>query len=91
MISDTVKLRNELIEYGYTDVVIFENPGFVDAFIGLSTDNRAVYDFDLMVACLMEEDSMTEEEAIEFIEYNTIRSLPYYENAPIIVRRLPVI
>lgn len=88
MIGETVKLRETLINEGYNDVVIFENPGYVDAFMGISTDNRAVYDFDKMVACLEEEDGMTEEEAIEFIEYNTIRSLPYYDNAPIIVRPL---
>lgn len=41
-----------------------------------------------MVSCLMENDDMTEEEAVEFIEYNTIRSLPYYDEAPIIVRPL---
>ena len=34
----------------------------------------------------MEADNITEEEAIDFIDYNTIRSLPYYgENAPIIM------
>jgi len=28
---------------------------------------------------------MEEIEAIEYIEFNTIRSLPYYDNAPIIM------
>ena len=32
----------------------------------------------------MNEDSMTEEEAVEFIDYNTIRTLPYIPNAPIV-------
>ena len=86
MISDTVQLREELISLGYEGVVVFENPSYVNAFLGVSTDNRAVYDFEKMIGCLMEEDSMTEDEAIELIEYNTIRSLPYYENAPIIFK-----
>lgn len=90
MIGDTVQLRERIINNGYNDVVIFENPGYVDAFIGISIDNRAVYDFNKMVACLMESDDMTEEEAMEFIEYNTIRSLPYYDDAPIIVRPLDI-
>jgi uncharacterized protein (DUF1015 family) len=48
-----------------------------------------IYDFDLMVQHLMETDSMTEEDAIEFIEYNTIRACPYFgDNAPIILRKL---
>ena len=38
-----------------------------------------------MVEHLMEEDEMEEEEAIEFIDYNTIRALPYMgDNVPII-------
>lgn len=86
MMSDTVQLREDLLSLGYDGVVIFENPSYVDAFIGVTINNQAVYDFDKMVRCLMEEDSMTEEEAIEFIEYNTIRSLPYYDNAPIIFK-----
>jgi len=36
----------------------------------------------------VDEDGMTEEEAMEFIDYNTIRALPYYESAPIILYRL---
>ena len=33
----------------------------------------------------MNEDGMSEEEAADFISYNTIRSLPYYPGSPIIV------
>ena len=79
----------ELIEdCGYEDVVIFENPSFNDAFIGISEDNRAVYEYELMVESLMNEDGMSWEEAAEFIDYNTIRSLPYTASAPIVVYRL---
>ncbi len=38
-----------------------------------------------MVECLMEKDKMTEEEAVEFIEYNTIRSLLWHDNPPIVL------
>lgn len=31
---------------------------------------------------------MIEEEAVEFIDFNTIRSLDYIENAPIILNRI---
>jgi hypothetical protein len=37
-----------------------------------------------MVECLMEEDGMTMEDAVEFIDYNTLRTVPYMENPPII-------
>ena len=79
----------ELIEeFGYEDVVIFSNPSYASAFIGISEDNRATYDYNKMVEYLKEKEGWSDIEAIEFIEYNSIRSLPYYENSPIIIHRL---
>ena len=81
----TFKELNELItDNGYEDVLLFDSPSYVDALIGISDDNRAIYDFDLMVECLIKEDDIDASSAIEFIEYNTLRTLPYYENSPII-------
>lgn len=78
-----------LLDNGYENVVIFKNYGYDSALIGVSQDNRAVYDFDLMVEYLMKEEDFTETEAIEWIEYNTIRSIPYAGNdAPIIMYSL---
>lgn len=77
--------RDLLCEVGYEDVTIFENPDYDSAIIGVSDDRRVVYDFDLMVQHLVETDGMTEEEAIEFIEYNTLRAIPYAENPPIVM------
>lgn len=74
-----------LSDLGYEDVVIFENPSYDDALIGVSDDNRAVYDFEKMVEWLHKHDGMELDEAVEFIEFNTIRALPYYEGAPIIM------
>ena len=81
--------RELLVELGYENSIVFENPDYDPAIIGVTeNDDRVVYDFDLMVKHLVDTDGMTELEAIEFIEYNTIRSLPYMENAPVIIRRL---
>lgn len=86
MVKETNRGLNEkLMELGYEDVVIFDNPSYEDAFIGISEDNRAVYDYDKMAECLVNEDDMTLEDAQEFIDYNTIRSLAYIGNAPIVV------
>ena len=39
-----------------------------------------------MVKSLMENDNMSDDEAVEFIDYNTVRSLPYAgKHAPIIM------
>ena len=86
------KLREILAEMYDEDeldeIVMFENPSYANAVIGISEDRRLIYDMDMMVECLMEEDGMEEIEAIEFIEYNTVRSLPYVPNHPIIKHNL---
>ena len=81
------KTEEKLLAEGYEDVVIFENFSYDTALIGVTEDNRAVYDFDLMVQWLIEIEGFEDTiEAIEWIEYNTIRALPYMgENAPVIV------
>ena len=78
-----------LSELGYEGVVVFENFSYDYALIGVTEDNRAVYDFDKMVDWLCKNHSFEYDEAVEWIEYNTIRSLPYAgEDAPIIMYRL---
>ena len=74
---------------GYEDVALFENYSYDGALVGVTEDNRAVYDFDKMVTWLVETEGFTEEDAIEWIEYNTIRALPYFgPDAPIIMYAL---
>ena len=80
--------REFLAENGYEDLVVFENPSFDAAIIGVSEDDRVIYDYDLMIEAAMAEEGWTEEEAIDWIDYNTIRSLPYVDNAPIIMYKL---
>lgn len=77
--------EDRLVSAGYEGTVIFENPSYDDALIGVSEDGRAIYDFEKMVECLHRETEMELDEAIEFIEYNTIRALPYHDNAPIVM------
>lgn len=75
-----------ILENGYEDVKYLTNYSYDTALIGISDDNRAIYDFDKMIEWLIEEEEMTDEEAIEWIEYNTIRAIPYMEeDAPIIM------
>lgn len=76
-----------LIDLGFEESVVFDNPSFDTAIIGTTEDGRVVYSFEKMVEALMsdEEIPMTAEEAEDFICCNTLRSLPYIENAPIIV------
>ena len=77
--------KEQLADEGYEYAVVFDNPDFGDSIIGIDSDNRAVYSLEKMIDNLMISDNMTYEEAAEFIDYNTIRSLPYQENSPIVV------
>ena len=81
-----MKNKDILMDQGFEDFIIFENPDYDSAIIGITEDNQVVYDYDKMIEHLMQEDGMDYEEAIDFISYNTIRSLPYAgQGAPIIM------
>ena len=75
--------RDLLVDMGLEEAVCID--GFDDAIIGTTPDDRVVYSYSKMIDCLMVNDGMDYEEAAEFIDYNTIRSLPYIENAPVIM------
>lgn len=40
-----------------------------DAIIGISQGDEVIYDYDLMVDCLMQRENMDEEEACDYINY----------------------
>ena len=78
--------EERLLEAGYEDVLIFTDYSYDDALVGVTEDNRAVYDYNKMVDWLMREESWSMDEAIEWIEYNTIRSLEYMgPEAPVVI------
>lgn len=79
--------EQKLLDNGYEGVKYLTDYSYDTALIGVTEDNRAVYDFNKMVEWLIDtQDFKDEIEAIEWIEYNTIRALPYMgPEAPIIV------
>ena len=80
------ELKETLVEMNREDVILFENPDYASAFIGLSHDDRAVYSYEKMIQHLKDVEGWTEEDAIEWIDYNTLRALPYAgSEGPIIV------
>ena len=81
-------IRSALCDMVHEEAVVFDGPDYDEAILGVTDEDRVVYDFDKMVEILVNRDGMEELEAIEFIEYNTIRALPYIENAPIVMNRL---
>ena len=75
-----------LLENGYEGIIFLTNYSYDDALIGVTSDDRAVYDYELMVEWLINSEGFTEEEARDWIDYNTLRALPYMgEGAPVIL------
>lgn len=80
--SVNLQLRDELPE----DAIVFDNMSYDGSIIGVTTDDRVVYSYDKMVEGLMQDEEWSYEDAVEWIDYNTIRALPYAgPNGPIIM------
>lgn len=83
------ELRQALDKYGEENEItfkLFENPSFDDSIIGVSNNHRIVYDYDKMVEEFACDNNCDYDEADEFIQYNTMRALPYEkDNAPIVI------
>ena len=81
---------DEIIEYVSAEnpsATMFRNPDFYEAIVGyvFNEDDLPVlvYDYNKMIASLAIEYEDTEDpimDAIEWIEYNTLRTLPYMSN-----------
>lgn len=79
-------------------MIILEGDEFADGVIGITNDYHVVYSYERLVRSLAkvyreedQSDSDAEVDAMEWIDYNTIRSLPYMEKdglAPVIMFEL---
>ena len=76
--------RQDLYDRGYEDVTVFENEDYDGCIVGVTTNNEAVYSKSKMVEWYMKQYHCSEEEALEWIEYNTERSIGF-EGSPIIL------
>lgn len=78
--------RERIENEGYEDVIIFDNPSYDDALVGITNDNRAVYDYEKMIEWLIINEGMDYDEATDFICWND--SFYYGEGYPIIIHTL---
>ena len=86
MINEEIR---EIIEFENGEAILFDNPSFDNSIIGISSDGRVVYDYMKMVTEFANENNVSLDEAEEFIDYNTIRALPYTGSyGPIIMNEL---
>lgn len=78
-----MSVADKIIDMGYEDVIIFEDPSYDSAFIGVTNSNQAIYDYEKMIEYLIRVDNMTYEEAADFISYNS--SYYYGDEYPLIL------
>lgn len=84
--ENTMTAEEKLLDAGCENTKYFTNYSYDDALIGVSEDGRAIYDYYKMIDWLMDEEGWSEIEAIEWVEFNTLRALPYMgDDAPIIM------
>lgn len=80
-----------LLDNGYEGVKCLKDFSYDTALVGVTYDYRAVYDFNLMVEWLIMNEGFTEEEATEWIDYNTLSVLPSMgDDSPIVMYGLVV-
>ena len=85
-ILEDYTVRDAICEMGFEEAVVFDNPAYDEAIVGVSDGGRAVYDYDRMVQVLIQRDDMEADEASDFVSYNAVRAAPYAgEYAPIIM------
>lgn len=75
-------IRDQLPE----DALVFDNQSYDNSIIGITLDGRVIYAYEKMVEEYMEDNDCNEEDAYDWIDYNTMRSLPYAgSKAPMVV------
>ena len=58
------------------DAVVFDNASYDNSIIGVSFDGRAIYSYEKMVEEFAEDNDCSIEDAMEWIDYNTLGSYP---------------
>lgn len=87
--SDMEKRRTALRRFladAYGPVVMLDGPEFDGGIVGTTHDGKLVYSYEKLAKALMAANGWSCEDAVDWIEYNTIRSLPYMgDKAPIVM------
>lgn len=82
--QEIAELSEETVLFGGEDLMFGQ--AYDKSIIGLTADMRAVYDYDKMIQEYMADNDCGMEDAIEWIDYNTLRSIPYAgPMAPIVI------
>ena len=85
--------HDELKEYlkeKYGGYSLFEPEHYDEGIIGITENGNVIYSYELLAESLMLHDDWSYEDAIEWLDYNTIRTIPYMgEFQPIMLMEFP--
>ena len=73
-------ILDQVSEINPDSIVLEPRSTFNRAIIGIDPDGRVVYSSNKIIRAFMDEDGMTEEEAIEYFEYNTLGTIQPMDN-----------
>lgn len=79
MTREDLLVKLECMGIDKDSVMLFESPSYDDAILGVTEEGNVCYSYKKMVESLSKDD-MDITEAIEFIDYNTIRALQIYKS-----------
>ena len=64
--------------------ILLQNYSYDSAIIGATKEGSVLYDYDLMIQWLQETEDFSYDDAVEWIEYNTLRAIPYFQSKGIV-------
>ena len=79
MTREDLLVKLECMGIDKDEVMLFETPSYDDAILGVTEEGNVCYSYEKMVESLSKDD-MDVTEAIEFIDYNTVRALQIYRS-----------
>lgn len=67
----------EILEVDDSAILLDGFDAAIEGYVQAPDGIRVVYSYSKMVQCLVESDNMAEEDAEDFLGYNTLRAIPY--------------
>jgi transcriptional regulator with XRE-family HTH domain len=70
-------LKEWLVDQGYENSIVLECPSYRNAVVGVSEEGRVIYSARIILQDMMIDEGMEYEDAVDWIEENTLRTIPY--------------
>lgn len=82
--NNSQELHEWLCEHEHSETSTF-GEYYLSAIIGITEEGNLVYSYSKMVEQEMEDYDISLDDAVEYINYNTIRTVPYMKDKPPVI------